>query len=122
MRQLDRCLLQAARPLSKRETDHMALLDYFVGDAQALHDAEERLRELEDRVFRLVEGEDADLGIHVRADIPRFEALNARQRLGQARFDRKSDVNLFIMAVGFAIVLAKLFGGFDLILKGLSAF
>lgn len=98
----------------------MALFDMFLGDNAALRDAEKQLREQEDRVFRLVEGEDADLAIHVRADIPRFEALNARQRLGQARFDRKTDLNLFVTAVGFVVILAKLFGGFDLVLKGLS--
>jgi len=98
----------------------MALLDFIVGDGAVLRDAEKLLREQEDRVFRLVEGEDNDLGTHVRADIPRFEVLNARQRLGQARQDRKSDLMLFTSATGFLIVLAKLFGGVDLILKALA--
>lgn len=99
----------------------MSLFDVIFGDNAALRDAERQLREQEDRVFRPVEGEDADLGLHVRADIPRFEVLNARQRLGQARFDRKSDMNLVVTAMGFAAILAKLFGGFDLLTKVLAA-
>lgn len=98
----------------------MALLDILIGDGAALREAERLLREQEDRVFKIVEGEDKDLGVHVRADIPRFEALNARQRLGQARQDRKSDLMLLVSAGGFALILAKLFGGIDLVLKGLS--
>lgn len=98
----------------------MALLDIFLGDSLALREAERLLREQEDRVFRLVEGEDCDLAVHVRADIPRFEALNARERLGQARQTRKADAHLFVTALGFALILAKLFGGFDLLVKGLS--
>lgn len=98
----------------------MALLDIFLGDNATLREAERLLREQEDRVFRLVQGEDSDLGIHVRADIPRFEALNARTRLGQARQDRKSDAHLLVTVIGLVVILAKLFGGFDLVLKGLS--
>jgi hypothetical protein len=98
----------------------MPLLDLFLGDSLALREAERLLREQEDRVFKLVDGEDCDLGVHVRADIPRFEALNARERLGQARQDRKADAHLLVMTMGFVIILAKLFGGFDLVMKGLS--
>lgn len=98
----------------------MALLDMFLGDSVTLREAERLLREQEDRVFRLVQGEDIDLGTHVRADIPRFEALNARMRLGQARQDRKADAHLFITAIGIVVIVAKLFGGFDLVLKALS--
>lgn len=99
----------------------MGLLDIIFGDDAALRDAEKQLREQEDRVFRPVDGEDCDLGVHVRADIPRFEALNARQRLGQARFDRKSDMNFMVTAMGLAAILAKLFGGFDFLAKVLAA-
>ncbi len=99
----------------------MTILDAFLGDSALLRAQEQALIEQEDRVFQLVEGEHSDLRTHVRADIPRFEVLNARQRFGQARFDRKSDVHLLLTATGFVIILAKLFGGFDLILKGLSA-
>lgn len=98
----------------------MALLDLFLGDSAALREAEKQLRRQEDRVFQLQDGEDSDLGVHVHADIPRFEALNARQRLGQARQDRKADAQLFVSALGMALILAKLFGGFDLVVKGLS--
>jgi len=98
----------------------MSLLDVFLGDSATLREAERLLREQEDRVFRLVQGEDADLGIHVRADIPRFEALNARTRLGQARQDRKADAHLLITALGFVAILAKLFGGIDFVLKAMS--
>ncbi len=99
----------------------MSLLDLFLGDSTALRDAEKSLRKHEDRVFRFVEGEDCDLGIHVRADISRFETLNVRQRLGRARLDRKADANFSITAFGFLIVLAKLFGGFDVVLRILGA-
>ena len=98
----------------------MALLDIFLGDSATLREAERLLREQEDRVFRLVQGEDADLGVHVRADIPRFEALNARMRLGQARQDRKADAHLFLTAMGLIIIMAKLCGGFDLVVKAMS--
>ena len=100
----------------------MSLLDIFLGDSVPLRDAERLLREQEDRVFRLVQGEDADLGTHVRADIPRFEALNARMRLGQARQDRKADAHLLVTALGLVVILAKLCGGFDLVVKALSLF
>lgn len=99
----------------------MGLLDIILGDSTALREAETFLRKQEDRVFTLAEGEDRDLGVHVRADIPRFEVLNARERLGQARQDRKADTSLLVTMTGFALILAKLFGGFDLIVKGLSA-
>ncbi|MGB8364834.1 MAG: hypothetical protein ACLQUZ_12810 [Rhizomicrobium sp.] len=100
----------------------MTLLDVFLGDSALLRAQEQALIEQEDRVFQLVEGEHSDLRTHVRADIPRFAVLNARQRFGQAHFDRKSDMNFLITAIGFAVILAKLFGGFDLLLKGLYAF
>jgi hypothetical protein len=58
--------------------------------------------------------------VHVRADIPRFEALNARQRLAQARSERKADLMLCVSGFGFLVVLAKLFGGIDLVLQGLG--
>lgn len=99
----------------------MALLDLIFSDGAALRDAERLLREQEDRVFKLTEGEDEDLGLHVRADIPRFEALNARQRLGQARQERKSDRLFVLSAMGFLVLAAKLFGGIDLIVKLLGA-
>jgi hypothetical protein len=98
----------------------MPLLDIFLGDSQTLREAERLLREQEDRVFRLVEHEDRDLGVHVRADIPRFEALNARMRLGQARSDRKADAHLLVTALGLVVILAKLCGGFDLVTRTLS--
>ena len=98
----------------------MALLDLFLGDSQVLREAERLLREQEDRVFRIVDGEEQNLGIHVRADIPRFEALNARERLGQVRLNRKADAHFLVTATGFALILGKLFGGFDLIVKALS--
>lgn len=100
----------------------MAIMDAFLGDGAALREAERLLRDQEDRVFRLADGEDCDLAIHVRADIPRFETLNARQRLGQIRQDRKADAHLFVTALGFLLILAKLFGAFDLVVKGLSVF
>ena len=100
----------------------MALLDIFLGDSATLREAERLLREQEDRVFRLVQGEDMDLGTHVRADLPRFEALNARTRLGQARQDRKADAHLFVTVIGLIVILAKLFGGFDLLLKAMAVF
>jgi hypothetical protein len=99
----------------------MSLLDLLLRDNAALRDAEKQLRRQEDHVFRLVDGEDRDLGTHVRADIPRFEALNARQRLGQARFERKSDLGLVLTALGFAAILAKLFGAFDVVVRALGA-
>lgn len=99
----------------------MPLLDILLGNDSALRDAERQLRAQEDHVFRLVDGEDRDLGIHVRADIPRFEALNARQRLGQARQDRKADAHLVVTLLGLAAILAKLFGGFDLLLRVIGA-
>lgn len=98
----------------------MALLDLFLGDSVTLREAERLLREQEDRVFRLVQGEDCDLGVHVRADIPRFEALNARMRLGQARQDRKADAHLLLTTAGLVVIMAKLCGGFDLAMKMLS--
>jgi hypothetical protein len=98
----------------------MPLLDLVLGDSLALREAERSLREQEDRVFRPVEGEDCDLAVHVRADMPRFEALNARERLGQARQTRKADAHLLVSAIGFAVILTKLFGGFDMLLKSLS--
>lgn len=100
----------------------MTILDVFLGDGAALREAERLLRDQEDRVFRLATGEDCDLSIHVRADIPRFETLNARQRLGQVRQDRKADMHLFVTALGFILILVKLFGGFDVVVKGLSIF
>jgi hypothetical protein len=98
----------------------MPLLDIFLGDSERLREAERLLLEQEDRVFKRVDGEDSDLAVHVRADIPRFEALNARQRLGQAQQNRKADAHLFVIACGFLLILGKLFGGFDLIVKALS--
>ena len=47
-------------------------------------------------------------------------ALNARERLGQARQTRKADAHLLVSAIGFAVILTKLFGGFDMLLKSLS--
>ena len=99
----------------------MTLTDLWLGDRAALREAERELEKQEDRVFRIVDGETRDLATHVRADIPRFETINARQRLGQMRQNRKADAHLLISAAGFFLVLAKLFGGFDLILKGLGA-
>jgi len=98
----------------------MPLLDIFLGDSQTLREAERLLREQEDRVFRLVQDEDENLGVHVRADIPRFEALNARMRLGQARADRKADAHMLVTALGLVVILTKLCGGFDVVVKTLS--
>src|SRR5579862_1551488 len=99
----------------------MALLEVFFGDGTALRETERALRDQEDRVFRLVDREDLDLGVHVRADIPRFEVLNLRQRFGQARQDRASSRQLFLLVAGFLLVYAKLFGGLDYLLKLLQA-
>lgn len=98
----------------------MALIDIFLGDRTDLRVAEKALREQEDRVFKLVDNEDHDLATHVRADIPRFEALNVRQRLSQARAERKANNIMFVTASGFLLVLAKLFGCVDLVLKALD--
>jgi hypothetical protein len=98
----------------------MPLSDIILGDSETLREAERLLRAQEDRVFRRVEGEERDLGTHVRADIPRFEALNARQRLSQAQQNRRADAHLFAMGFGFLLVLGKLCGAFDLIVKALS--
>lgn len=95
----------------------MTVFEFLMGDGSALRDAERRLRDSEDRVFRPVTGEEHNLALHVRADLSRFDALNARQRLGQARAERKADATLLVSIAGFALVLAKLFGGFDLVVQ-----
>jgi hypothetical protein len=99
----------------------MTLFDVFLGDGAALRETEKALREQEDKVFRLVDCEDRDLSVHVRADIPRFEVLNLRQRFGQARQDRASSRQLFLLVAGFLLVYAKLFGSLDYLLKLLQA-
>lgn len=95
----------------------MALTEFIFGRNPALEEAERALRMQEDRVFQLADGEDHDLATHVRADIPRFEALNARQRLGQALTAQSSNRNLTFQAIGFTVLFAKIFGAFDLVLK-----
>jgi len=95
----------------------MPLMDIFFGDVVTLHETERALREQEDRVFKPVEGEDRDLAIHVRADIPRFAVLNLRQRFGQVRQERASNRQLFFLALGFLVTFAKLFGGLDYVLR-----
>lgn len=95
----------------------MSLMDMFFGDGAALRETERALREQEDRVFRPVEGEDRDLATHVRADIPRFAVLNLRQRFGQARQERASNRQFFLLAIGFLVTFAKLFGSLDYLLR-----
>ena len=60
----------------------MSLLDLLLRDNAALRDAEKQLRRQEDHVFRLVDGEDRDLGTHVRADIPAFRGAECAPASG----------------------------------------
>lgn len=99
----------------------MNLWSIFLGSTSALDDAERELTREEDVVFSLQPGEDGDLGVHVRADIPRYRMLNARARFNQARTDRQINSGKLLGLVGFALILGKLFGVFDLLLKMLGA-
>lgn len=91
----------------------MTLQDVFLADSPGLREMRRRLVDQEDEVFKMLEREDVDLAVHVRADIPRFRLLNLRQQYGQKRSDAKSDRNLIVTVVAFAILFAKIFGGLD---------
>ena len=99
----------------------MTLLDILCGDDASLRETERALRAQEDKVFKFVDNEDHDLATHVRADIPRFETLNLRQRLGQARQERAARRQLLLLLFGFMITFGKLFGSFDLLLRVFQA-
>lgn len=61
----------------------------------------------EDEIFRLQPGEDGSLMAHVRADLPRFQLLNARSKLTNAVLDRKSDRNLYATVTIGVLVFVK---------------
>jgi hypothetical protein len=98
----------------------MGIGSVFFGKSADLVAAEQALRKREDEVFQMQPGEDTDLAIHTRWDIPRHELLRGRIALVHALTRQSSNRNLAFMALGFAVVLAKLFGGFDLLLEGLK--
>jgi hypothetical protein len=76
----------------------------FLGRSDEERRALSAIIEQEDRVFRLQPGEERDHAVHVRADVPRFLILNARDRLIHATFERKSDRNFYAL-IGIGIVL-----------------
>lgn len=88
----------------------MPLMDMLLGDSALLRAQEAELVKQEDRVFRMVENEDADLGVHVRADLPRFDALNARQRFAQTSQARRADRNFLLTLGGFVVLFAHQLG------------
>ncbi len=88
----------------------MTVLDIFTGESDELRYRERLQRELEDGVFKLQDGEDKDLGLHVRSDIPRFQTLNNRGRLSDEKQSRKADRNLMVSVIGLFIVGAKVYG------------
>jgi hypothetical protein len=99
----------------------MGLLDWFRGNDAILSQLEAQLIRQEDFVFKIQDGEEESIRVHVRADVPRFETLNLRQRVGEKRSVHKSDRNLTITIGLFALVLAKMYGLVDLVWKLLMA-
>lgn len=98
----------------------MGLWSVITGSNAALDAAEKALVQWEDKLFQAIPNEDIDLTVHVRADVERFQALNIRARVNSERAKSHSDRNMIVMTGGFVLILAKLFGFLDVIVKALS--
>lgn len=79
----------------------------FIGRSDEEKNALARLISREDEVFDLQPGEEHDHGIHVRADIPRYKLIDARQKLLIATTERKSDRNFYALLVIGVVLFVK---------------
>ena len=84
----------------------MTIVDAFFGKTQEIKDAEHDLVVNENKVFELQEGEDHDLAIHVRADVPRFRVLNSRGALLRAESKQISNRTLLALVILGALLVA----------------
>lgn len=79
-------------------------LNLFIGRSDAEQIALRRLIEREDKIFSLQPNEETQPREHARADIARFQLLNARAKLAEATSERKSDRNFYATVIlGVAI-------------------
>ena len=76
----------------------------FLGRSDEEQRALRRLIDGEDRIFRLQPNEETSLREHARADVARFQLINARMKLSEATSERKSDRNFYATVIlGLAI-------------------
>lgn len=79
----------------------------LIGRTEAERSALAALIQGEDEIFTLQPGEEHDLAIHTKADLPRFRLLNARAKLAQATSERKSDRNMYMTIVVGIVLFIK---------------
>ena len=84
-----------------------SVLNTFLGRSEEERDALARITRQEDRCFELVPGEDQDIAVHVRADLPRHSLLNDRAKLLEATTNRKSDRNMYATIVIGVVIFFK---------------
>ena len=82
---------EKGNPMGRSEMD---LTDVFLSKSEDERIAFRALIDREDEIFKLQLHEGDDLGSHVRADLPRFQLINARIALFTAVSNRKQDRNL----------------------------